>query len=207
MDSKTTSEPSRGKDIQEKCRCRQTTHLDMALLYTCRQINEEASVFVYESNTSAFNSAKSLGAFLECISPSEREAVRKIQLSVIDPLHSLWQRAVTRLIVRNFTSLTHIYLWVDVGFAPCWFENDKSVQEPAWMRPILSLAKLPLKSATVVMADGSYPTSESGCIATYHTSHRHNRGLRHPYRVRRRLKHDSAEYLRTRLLGLPLSDI
>ena len=202
MGSEITSEPSRGKDIHEKCRYGQTAHLDMALLYTCRQINEEASIFIYESNTFAFNSAKSLGAFLECISPSEREAVRRIQLSVIDPLHSLWQRAVTRLIVRNFTGLTHIYLWVDVGFAPCWFENDKSVQEPAWMRPILSLAKLPLKSATVVMGDGSL-----GCIATYHTSHRHNRGLRHPYRVRRQLKHDSAEYLRSRLLGLPLSDI
>lgn len=97
--------------------------------------------------------------FVANMRPEPLARIRKLRLGmrmVGTHAEACWQKEVCDYILPHMPNIDSIHLFVDAGAARCWtqpYKDSGKVQELSWMKPILALRALPLKTVEIVIAD------------------------------------------------------
>ena len=175
--------------------------LDLTFLRTCKQIHHEARLMPYSTNTFSFNEPEMLERFVKFFPQQHRAQVRRIQ--VYARLHwdgdeRPWQDVISTRLAPNFQHIQHLNLAIALGFPPCWMarQDDRRGLHQSWMRAVLTLKGLSLKTATVMISE-----NEWNCHGDYHSKDVHEQGKSWSHRRRREVRQDMAERIRKELLA------
>ena len=210
MSSKTLNESLRGQNDHYLCTGTRPrlVPFDIPLFRVNRQIYEEARSIATQTTTLSFKDCPLIKSFVRNLPRAQHSQVRKLRLEmtmVTASEEATWTQTIVNFILPHLTNIRHLYICLDVGSALCWtqrYDDEKTVEELDWMQPVLALGQLPLESATVVIDDGSYHGT-SQCHRKYCLGvDAHRSGVQQPYRHRRMVKQNHAEYLRKKLLGI-----
>lgn len=121
--------------------------LHLAILGTCRQVHQEASLLPFKQNTFSCDDRQSLRSLLLKLRPAQSHALESLTL-LIHPL--LCTRLTTNLIedkLRNLKKFTSI---IDVGIFYYHVTLDSKVWD-LWASKILKFSALPIATAIVVI--------------------------------------------------------
>ncbi|KAL2427175.1 hypothetical protein ABEF95_009756 [Exophiala dermatitidis] len=125
-----------------------TERASMALLLTCRQMNEEVVTFIYSRTTFCFDRMVVLNKFLNVIPGAAAKSIGKLEITHVGYGEPQWIRDRTwklrhdekwaktlKRIQMEMTSLTTLVLDLTLFDWPCRLEIDES-----WAKPLLDLA-------------------------------------------------------------------
>ena len=143
-------------------------NLSGALLFTCKTISQEVLEIIYKTNVFGTHCATTLTEFLGLRTQLQKDLISNLQLTInfVDKEEDMWgdqfdeptwNETFGKVIVANLKYVHELYIWIDAGYAGCWFHDHETLREFTWMTGLLALAQLPLKKATVILAENRDP--------------------------------------------------
>lgn len=149
----------------------------MGFLRSCRQVLAEASLAPYSANTFVFSEAACLKEFATSLQPAQGLAVRTVRLEmqgcggpdddVYEDIYAAaveksWAEVLAEDVAGRFPRLRHVDLYV---------EDAVVMEAESWMRCVLELRKLRLRSVEIAIhdsdddADGNNPVRYRWTVA------------------------------------------
>ncbi|KAG9783878.1 hypothetical protein KCU88_g2923, partial [Aureobasidium melanogenum] len=150
-----------------------TERASMALLLTCRQMNEEVVTFIYSRTTFCFDRMAILNKFLNVIPGAAAKSIGKLEITHVgygEPQwirdrewklrhDEKWAKTLKRL-QQEMTSLTTLVLDLTLFDWPCRLEIDES-----WAKPLLDLAEDGLERVNVKLVHDRFDPNKAAAIA------------------------------------------
>ena len=142
--------------------------VSFASLCTCRQLYLEARNVLYSVNTFTVGCPKALGLFIRCLDISHHSlAVRDLRLTVnVDNRNEEreWDNTF-QVLAENLENLRHIRIIVNERiwdrYYPVYRRHIPASGKGSFLRGLLELKKLPLKTIELVMTETYYSSSPS----------------------------------------------
>ena len=134
-----------------------SSQLPIASLRACRQIYHDAKQVVYSANTFEFFNPKIILLFIRCLDVSYRNlALRSVVLNIyVDNYREREWDNVFRELADNFKNLRHLHIEIDevIWSKPWTRRHSPAYRNSPFLRGLLELKQLPLKTVELVMVD------------------------------------------------------